>query len=162
LVQRAEVNAAMAEFVNRRALLFLLVLAGAGCSAPQHPIPSTPPQDVAASPVVRQALPPKPVPPETPETAKSASAIAPPVVPPGAQYVCVVDSKGERQETTIEFAPRVAELCRKHPEMGVCQYEREVCRSHGGHVFASNGTEITRVTEAEYDKRVTRMRFRAD
>jgi hypothetical protein len=142
--------------------LVLIVAATAGCSGPQPPMPTTPPQDVATSPVVRQALPPKPVPPQTPETTKSASAIVAPVVPPGAVYVCVVDSKGERHETTIEFAPKVAELCRKHPEMGVCQYEREVCRSHGGRVFASSGTEITRLTEAEYDKRVTRVRFRAD
>ncbi|HTR59443.1 MAG TPA: hypothetical protein VMM27_14800 [Casimicrobiaceae bacterium] len=83
-------------------------------------------------------------------------------MPAGTLYVWVVDSKGERHETAIEFTPRVAELCRKHPEMGVCQYERELCRSHGGRVFASNSTEITRLTEAEYDKRVVRVRFRAD
>jgi len=77
-------------------------------------------------------------------------------------YVCVVESKGERQQTAIEFTPRVAELCRKHPEMGVCQYEREICRSHGGRVFAANGAEITKLTETEYDKRVMRVRFRAD
>jgi hypothetical protein len=142
--------------------LVLVVLAVAGCSAPQGSMPITPPQDVATSPVVRQALPPKPVPSQTPESAKSASATVPPIVPAGTLYVCVVDSKGERHETAIEFTPRVAELCRKHPEMGVCQYEREVCRRHGGSVFAANGTEITRLTEAEYDKRVMRVRFRAD
>jgi len=86
----------------------------------------------------------------------------PAVVPPGTLYVCVVDNKGERQQTAIEFTPKVAELCRKHPEMEVCQYEREICRSHGGRVFAANGTEITKLTEAEYDKRVMRIRFRAD
>jgi hypothetical protein len=143
-------------------LLVPIVLAVAGCSAPQAPMPITPPQDVSTSPVVRQALPPKPVPSQTLETAKSASTITAPVVPAGTLYVCVVDSKGERHETSIEFVPKVAEMCRKHPEMGVCQYEREVCRSHGGRVFASNGAEITRLTEAEYDKHVMRVRFRAD
>ncbi|HSS07357.1 MAG TPA: hypothetical protein VLK83_09505 [Rhodanobacteraceae bacterium] len=142
--------------------LVLVVLAVAGCSAPQAPMPITPSQDVATSPVVRQALPPKPVPSQTPESTTSASATAPAIVPAGTLYVCVVDSKGERQETAVEFAPKVAELCRKHPEMGVCQYEREVCRRHGGRVFASNGAEITRLTEVEYDKRVMRVRFRAD
>jgi len=148
--------------MKRWALLVLIVMAVASCSAPQTPMPITPPQDVSTSPVVRQALPPKPVPPQTLETAKSASTTIAPVVPAGALYVCVADSKGERHETAIEFVPKVAELCRKHPEMGVCQYEREVCRSHGGRVFASNGTEITRLTEAEYDKHVMRVRFRAD
>ena len=76
--------------------------------------------------------------------------------------MCVVEGKGERQQTAIEFTPKVGELCRKHPEMGVCQYEREICRSHGGRVFAANGAEITKLTETEYDKRVMRVRFRAD
>ena len=88
--------------------------------------------------------------------------MAPPVVPAGTLYVCVVERKSERQQTAIEFTPKVAELCRKHPEMGVCQYEREICRSHGGRVFAANGAEITTLTEAEYDKRVMRVRFRGD
>jgi len=82
--------------------------------------------------------------------------------PAGTLYVCVVETKGERKQTAIEFAPKVAELCRKNPEMGPCQYERETCRRSGGRVFTADGTEITRATEAEYDKRVMRVRFRAD
>jgi hypothetical protein len=124
-------------------------------------MPITPPQEVASSPVVRKPLPPAPSP--SPDKAKTAAApIVPPVVPAGTLYVCVVESKGERQQTAIEFTPKVAALCRKHPEMEVCQYEREICRSHGGRVFAANGAEITKLTEAEYDKRVMRVRFRAD
>jgi len=49
----------------------------------------------------------------------------------------------------------------KHPEMGVCQYEREACRASGGRVFDARGTEITKQIEAEYDKKVMRVRFRA-
>jgi len=82
--------------------------------------------------------------------------------PAGTLYVCVVETKSERKQTAIEFAPKVAELCRKNPEMGPCQYERETCRRSGGRVFTVDGTEITRATEAEYDKRVMRVRFRAD
>ena len=53
-------------------------------------------------------------------------------------------------------------LCHKHPEMSACKYERSICRSHGGRVFAANGIEITQLTEIEYDKRVLRVVFRAD
>jgi hypothetical protein len=145
--------------MKRCLLLAVVGFAAAACSTPRPEMPVTPPQEAASSPVVRKALPPAP----SPDTAKTATApIASPVVPSGAVYVCVVERKGERQQTAIEFTPKVAELCRKHPEMGVCQYERDVCRSHGGRVFAASGAEITKLTEAEYDKRVMRVRFRAN
>jgi hypothetical protein len=57
----------------------------------------------------------------------------------------------------------VHQLCRRHPEMGPCQYERNACRSAGGRVFAAaGGQEITMATEAEYDRKVMRVRFRAN
>ena len=88
---------------------------------------------------------------------------APPVVlPPGAIYVCVSESAGVRQQTAIEFAPKVGAMCAKHPEMGPCQYEREICRRSGGRVYAAGGVEITQATEAEYDKKVMRVRFKAN
>jgi hypothetical protein len=46
--------------------------------------------------------------------------------------------------------------------MGPCQYERNNCRARGGRVFAAGGIEITMATEAEYDKKVMRTRFRAN
>jgi len=46
--------------------------------------------------------------------------------------------------------------------MGPCQYERDVCRSSGGRVFAAGGFEITRAVEAEYDRKVMRVRFKAN
>jgi hypothetical protein len=46
--------------------------------------------------------------------------------------------------------------------MGPCQYERNVCRAAGGRVYAANGEEITMRTEAEYDRKVLRVRFRAN
>jgi len=116
-------------------------------------MPITSPQEIGASPVVRQPL--------TPGAAK-APATSSVAVLPGTLYICVVESKGERQQTAIEFAPKVAELCRKNPEMGPCQYERETCRRSGGRVFTADGSEITRAIEAEYDKKVMRVRFRAD
>ena len=85
------------------------------------------------------------------------------VVPDDAIYVCVVDERGAPRQTVIEFAsPRVHDLCRRHPEMGPCQYERNVCRSAGGRVYAAGGREITLATEAEYDRKVLRVRFRGD
>ena len=82
------------------------------------------------------------------------------VVPPKALYVCVVDAGGVRKETAIELAPKVGELCTKHPEMGPCQYERNACRRRGGRVYAADGKEITTATEAEYDKKVLRVRLK--
>lgn len=91
---------------------------------------------------------------------------APPVaipanVPPGTLYVCTATVNGQVQQTAIEYEPRVRQLCSKHPEMSVCQYEREACRASGGRVHTTAGVEITRQTEAEYDKKVMRVRFRA-
>ena len=53
-------------------------------------------------------------------------------------------------------------LCRRHPEMGPCQYERDACRQRGGRVLTSLGEEVTLRVEAEYDRRVQRVRFQAD
>jgi len=76
--------------------------------------------------------------------------------------VCVIDKGGVRRQTAIEFAAKVDALCAKHPEMGRCQYERNIYRSAGGRVYAANGDEITMATEAEYDKKVMRVRFTAN
>ena len=84
------------------------------------------------------------------------------IVPPGELYVCVSEANGVRQTTVIEFAPKVHALCAKNPEMGPCQYERNACRSRGGRVYAANGVEITMQTEAEYDKKVMRVRFKSN
>jgi hypothetical protein len=83
-------------------------------------------------------------------------------VPAGSIYVCVAETGGVRQQTAIDFAPKVATLCAKHPEMGPCQYERDVCRRSGGRVYAAGGIEITLQTEAEYDRKVMRVRFKAN
>jgi len=139
----------------------------AGCAtapAPQkQSLPLTPPQDVAASPIVRAPLAQTPLPAPTPDTEKiGAAPRVPVVVPPDTLYVCVTDVQGVRQQTAIEFSRKVGVLCRKHPEMSACKYERSICRSHGGRVFAANGVEITQLTEMDYDKRVLRVVFRAD
>jgi hypothetical protein len=83
-------------------------------------------------------------------------------VAPGTLYICVMNTGGESRQTAIELSPQVADVCRKAPEMSPCQYEREACRRHGGRVFAPDGTEITRATEAEYDKRVLRIRMKSN
>lgn len=135
--------------MHRPARAALLVLAAAlGACAPREPVPLTPPAEVAGAPVVRR--PAKPAP------------LAGIVVPPEAVYVCVVERDGQRAQTVIAFAPRVLALCRKHPEMGPCQYERNVCRAGGGRVYAANGQEITLATEVEYDRKVMRVRFRSN
>jgi len=81
----------------------------------------------------------------------------PVVVPAGSIYVCVSESGGVRRETAIALSPEVGALCAKHPEMGPCQYERNVCRRSGGRVFAADGVEITLQMEAEYDRKVMRV-----
>ena len=82
-------------------------------------------------------------------------------IPRGTLYVCSASVNGENQQTAIEFEPRVKTLCARHPEMGVCQYERELCRAAGGRVYTPGGDEITKQTEAEYDKKVLRVSFKA-
>ena len=79
-------------------------------------------------------------------------------LPAGAIYVCEV--AGAR--TPIEFPGNVESLCRRHPEMGPCQYERDACRRRGGRVYTSAGEEVTKEVETEYDKAVRRVRFQAD
>ena len=103
---------------------------------------------------------PAPVPPPPAVPAQPPALVV--TVPPDALYVCVVQRGGALQQTAIEFAPKVGELCGRHPEMGPCQYERNNCRARGGRVFAAGGVEITMATEAEYDKKVMRTRFRAN
>jgi len=97
-----------------------------------------------------------------PAATTASAAETPVVIPAGAVYACVVDSAGERQVTAIEFVPKVAALCAKNPEMGPCRYEREVCRHSGGRVFAADGKEITKLTEAEYDRRVLRVKLKSN
>ncbi|MEO8977150.1 MAG: hypothetical protein ABI552_15520 [Casimicrobiaceae bacterium] len=146
----------------RHCTWFAAVVALAGCTPATIAPDSTNPGVPA---VERTRLPDTPIPPKVPSDIVGAPAMpAPPttVVPDGTQYVCVVDSSGVRKQTTIDFAPKVAALCARHPEMGPCQYERNICRRSGGRVYAANGDEITLATEAEYDKKVLRVRFRSN
>jgi len=94
---------------------------------------------------------------------QSSVATAPlPMASDRALYTCVTDGADGRKQTAIELEPKLASLCARHPEMGPCQYERDVCRKAGGRVFAQGGQEITRRTEDEYDRKVMRVRFRAN
>jgi hypothetical protein len=137
----------------RKIALAMALSLVAGCATqPREPIPVTPPGEASAAPVVRRPLPEPLVP-----------AVRPAIqVPAGLLYVCATDVGGESRQIGIEFSPKVHALCARHPEMGPCQYERDVCRRSGGRVFAANGQEITAATEAEYDRKVTRVRFRAN
>ena len=150
----------------RFAIVSLATVLAACAAAPENPpLVTTSRSDAAGAAVARRpletpAIPPVAIaPPSYPGPAPAPPKI---VVPPNTQYVCVIDTKNKQQQTAIEFAPKVAALCRKHPEMGPCQYERNNCRASGGRVFAADGVEITMATEAEYDKKVMRVRFRAN
>jgi len=150
------------DHMNRFIGLAALLLTLAGCMQSREPVPITPPAETKGAAVVRRPLP------ETTPTAPATAAVAPAVtreapvvVPPGVIYVCVSESRGVRTQTAIEFEPKVGAMCAKHPEMGPCQYERDVCRRSGGRVYAAGGVEITAQTEAEYDKKVMRVRFKA-
>jgi hypothetical protein len=155
--------------VNRRALLLVLPILLAACSAPQRPsVPVTPPGERAGAAVVRTPLPDTPPGPPVVASVPPSRDAVPPVTRPevthpgDAIYVCVVDKPTGREQTVIEFAPKVHGLCKRHPEMGPCQYERNQCRAAGGRVYARGGQEITLAQEAEYDKKVMRVRFRAN
>ena len=146
------------------AALVLLLAAGCAQEVAKAPLPATAPEDRASAPVVRRPLPetPIPMPPEPPPGLLVPAPEAAIVLPPNAQYVCVTEAGGKRQQMVIEFSPKVAPLCVKHPEMGPCQYERNACRRSGGRVFAAGGKEITMATEAEYDKKVMRIRLKSN
>ena len=150
----------------RFAIALLAAVLGACVSAPEPPpLATTSRAEAAGAAVARRPLETPAIPPiaiAPPSYPAPAPALPKIVVPPNTQYVCVIDTKNKQQQTAIEFAPKVAALCRKHPEMGPCQYERNNCRASGGRVFAADGVEITMATEAEYDKKVMRVRFRAN
>jgi hypothetical protein len=155
-------------FVERWAGLLVLGLALVGCTPTREALPVTPPGEAAGAAVTRRPLPEAPAPATSsaPVDAIAPSAppaiVAPVVVPDNAIYVCVSETGGLRQQTAIEFTPKVAAMCAKHPEMGPCQYERDICRRSGGRVYAAGGIEITAATEAEYDRKVLRVRFKAN
>lgn len=133
----------------------------AACTSPSGPPVILPKPGEPAPPVVRRPVPAPPA--AAPSAPTVPVAPEPPlVVPSNALYACVVGYGDKRTVTAIEFVPKVASLCSRHPEMGPCQYEREGCRRNGGRVFAADGKEITRATEAEYDRKVMRIRMRAD
>ncbi len=129
------------------------------------PLPVTPAAERADAPVVRRPLP-EPPSAASPGTAYAApSPTEPPAIgwPPDALYVCITHISGQQQQqTAIEFEPKVAKLCAKHPEMGPCQYERDACRRSGGRVFAAGGQEITAAVEAEYDKKIMRIKLKSN
>ncbi|HVN35757.1 MAG TPA: hypothetical protein VMU96_10945 [Casimicrobiaceae bacterium] len=150
--------------MNRSLPIALLALAAAGCTQPREPVPVTTPAGTGGAAVVWRPLPePSTAAPPKAAVAPTAAAREPPVVvPPGVIYVCVSDAGGARTQTAIEFAPKVQAMCAKHPEMGPCQYERDVCRRSAGRVYAAGGVEITAQTEAEYDTKMLRVRFKAN
>ncbi len=146
----------------RRTAWWLAAAAALAACTAKEPVPITPPAEVAGAPVVRRAVP-EPPPAALAKAAPAATAATPPAVfPADAIYVCVAEAGGQRTETVIAFSKKVGDLCRKHPEMGPCQYERDICRRSGGRVYAAGGFEITNQVEAEYDKKVMRVRFKAN
>jgi len=134
-------------------------------SLEKQPLPTTSSNETRGASVVRRPMQETAPPDVVGEATKTPNADAPLagiVAPPNTQYVCVSETNGVRQQTSIEFSPKVAALCRKHPEMGPCKYERDACRRSNGRVYAANGVEITKQTEAEYDKRVMRVVFKSN
>ena len=156
--------------MNRVLPLLSVVIASSACtmaSLEPQPIPITSTNEIRGAAVVRRPIP-EASPPSVvaePATAANTSTSGPRaaiVVPTNTQYVCVSEVNGVAKQTSIEFSPKVADLCRRHPEMGPCKYERDVCRRSNGRVFTANGVEITKQTEAEYDKKVMRVVFKAN
>ena len=153
------------QMIKHLVLLVTLTLALAGCAAAPAldsglPIGAS---HVDGAAVERRPLPdfpPLAVPPAVPGGPFAPAAKPTIEVSPDTLYVCVVDVGSVRKQTAIEFAPKVGQICAKHPEMGPCQYERNACRRGGGRVYTTNGTEITMETETEYDKKVLRVRFK--
>jgi hypothetical protein len=87
-----------------------------------------------------------------------ADKLDPASIPAGAVYVCATGSGKDRTIVPIALEEKAASLCRRHTEMGPCQNARNACRRSGGRVYAADGSEVTQADEAEYDKRVIRLR----
>jgi hypothetical protein len=119
------------------------ILALAACQPVSPPVTQAPPAPAAA----------KPAPGGTPAVVLPAMDL-----PPGPLYACEV--AGAR--TPLVLPDNIEGLCRRHPEMSPCQYERNQCRARGGRVYTARGDEVTAAVEAEYDKRVQRVRFPGD
>jgi len=137
----------------RRIAAIALAIAAAGCQQPAPPA-QTP---VAAAPAPNSAT--APSAPTPAAVAKTPAVVVPSLdFAPGPLYFC--ESSSGRK--AIEYEPRVEQLCRRHPEMGPCQYERDQCRAHGGRVFTARNEEVTVAVEAEYDRVVRRVRFQGD
>ncbi|MEO8740990.1 MAG: hypothetical protein ABI537_14975 [Casimicrobiaceae bacterium] len=147
--------------IHIHVLAFSLTLAA--CGVPDADKPVTVVASPRPNPVVIPAPPPPP--PESPALvaeAPAAPAAAPVADTSSPFYYCVTGSASDPQRTPIAFAPSVNALCRKAPEMGPCQYERDACRRQGGKVVTAAGVEITLQTEAEYDRRVLRVRMKSN
>jgi hypothetical protein len=154
--------------VNRATALLIVAITSSACTTADlktQPVPITATNEIPGAAVVRRSIPEAAqtsVPGERESMPDTSAPLAGVVVPPNTQYVCIVETGGVREQTSIEFSAKVAGLCRKHPEMGPCKYERDVCRRGNGRVYTANGVEITRQTEAEYDKKVMRVVFKAN
>jgi hypothetical protein len=132
-------------------------------STPVLPLPPPPPPPGYPAPPAGAATPAGARPPQV--------AAAPGSLPPSntgsasgtTLYACLRGSGAQTQLSPIAMEANVDTLCRRHPEMGPCQYERQICRQSGGRVvYSATGEEITLAHEAEYDKRVMRKRFQAN
>ena len=146
----------------RAGLALIGALFAAACGAPPPPGPPLAGAAVeaprAAAPAAAGGAPARPSLP-TPQ----AATLPPPLAfPAGALYACAAEAGGEPHLDPIELAPEVRALCAGNPEMGPCRYARQACRSGGGRVYAADGQEITRATEAEYDRRVLRLRLQSN
>src|SRR5690349_15406719 len=131
-----------------KAAVALVVAVLSACTAPEEqktPLALTPPADASAAAVVRKPLPdaqtPAPQIALAPQRREAPTPLPAIRVPPDLLYVCVTDVNGEVRQVGIEFVPKVHALCKRHPEMGPCQYERQACRRSGGRVFAASGEE---------------------
>ncbi|MBK6337895.1 MAG: hypothetical protein IPF60_20015 [Betaproteobacteria bacterium] len=135
--------------VTRVWIAVAVLLLGA-CQPTVPPLPPSP----AAGPVPGSVAAPPPAAPGP------AVPVALPAMdlPPGPIYRCAVAGSVD----VMALPANIESLCRRHPEMGPCQYERDACRQRGGRVLTSRGDEVTLAVEAEYDRRVQRVRFRGD
>lgn len=132
------------------ALIAAAALLLAACqSISQAASPTAPASVAAAAPPVRAS--------QAKESRSPPKAVPLPSMdlPPGPIYFC--DVAGVR--SALALPEGIEALCRRHPEMGPCKYERESCRQRGGRVFTSKGEEITRAVEDAYDQRVRRVRI---
>jgi hypothetical protein len=150
--------------MRRSIALVAFVAALVGCTQTREPVPITPQADTKGAAVVRRPLPETaPASPQTAAVAPATTAREPAVVvPAGVLYVCVSGSGGTRTQTGDRVRAESRRDVREAPRNGTVSIRARHLPPQRRARLCSRGCRNHRADEAEYDKKVMRVRFKAN